>query len=79
CIIAMRCRSPFARLLAMGITMTVFFYVFINVGMVMGILPVVGVPLPLISFGGSATLTMMAASGLLLNCDINRDLTLPKR
>lgn len=79
CIIAMRCRSQFARLLAMGITMTVFFYVFINVGMVMGILPVVGVPLPLISFGGSATLTMMAASGLLLNCDINRDLTLPKR
>lgn len=79
CVIALRCRSQFCRLMALGITMTIFFYVFINVGMVMGMLPVVGVPLPLISFGGSATLTLMAATGFLLNCDINRDLTLPKR
>lgn len=78
-IIALRCRSQYCRLVALGITMTIFFYVFINVGMVMGMLPVVGVPLPLISYGGSATLTLMAASGFLLNCDINRDLTLPKR
>lgn len=76
--IASRTRSQFGRLLAMGITMTIFFYVFINVGMVMGILPVVGVPLPLISYGGSATITFMVATGLLLNCDINRDLALPK-
>ncbi|MEM7570242.1 MAG: rod shape-determining protein RodA [Pseudomonadota bacterium] len=78
-VIALRCRSQYCRLVALGITMTVFFYVFINVGMVMGLLPVVGVPLPLISYGGSATLTLMAATGFLLNCDINRDLTLPKR
>lgn len=76
--IASRTRSQFGRLMAMGITMTIFFYVFINVGMVMGILPVVGVPLPLISYGGSATITFMVATGLLLNCDINRDLVLPK-
>lgn len=76
--IAGRTQSQFARLMAMGITMTIFFYVFINVGMVMGILPVVGVPLPLISYGGSATITFMVATGLLLNCDINRDLSLPK-
>ncbi|MEM9880786.1 MAG: rod shape-determining protein RodA, partial [Pseudomonadota bacterium] len=77
--IAARSTSQFGRLLAMGITTAMFFYVFINVGMVMGILPVVGVPLPLISFGGSATLTFMIATGLLLNCDINRDVALPKR
>lgn len=76
--IASRAQSQFSRLLAMGVTMTIFFYVFINVGMVMGILPVVGVPLPLISYGGSATITFMVATGLLLNCDINRDLSLPK-
>jgi len=77
-IIASRSVSQFGRLLAMGLTMAMFFYVFINVGMVMGLLPVVGVPLPLISFGGSATITFMVATGLLLNCDINRDVSLPK-
>ncbi len=51
--IAFRSRSHFGRLLALGLTVNVFLYVFINTGMVMGLLPVVGVPLPLISYGGT--------------------------
>ena len=71
--IALRARNHFGRLLAMGITITLFLYVFINIGMVMGLLPVVGIPLPLVSYGGTAMLTVLAACGLLISVYIHRD------
>ena len=52
---------------------TLFLYVFINIGMVMGLLPIVGVPLPFISYGGSALLTSMSAIGLIISCHVHRD------
>jgi rod shape determining protein RodA len=77
-IVALRARSHFGRLLAMGIGITVFLYVFINTAMVMGLLPVVGVPLPLVSYGGTAMLTVMFACGLLLGINVHRDLVIPR-
>jgi rod shape determining protein RodA len=77
--ISLRARNQFARLLAMGLTTTLFLYVFINVGMVMGILPVVGVPLPLISYGGTAMLTVLIGFGLLLCIYIHRDVKIGRR
>ena len=65
--------NKFARLLTIGMTTTLFFYVFINTGMVMGLLPIVGVPLPFISYGGSALLTSMTAIGLIISCHVHRD------
>ena len=58
-VIASRAQTSFARLLAGSITLTFFVYIFVNIGMVSGILPVVGVPLPLISYGGTSMLTLM--------------------
>ena len=72
--IAFRCRSQFARLLAMGLSVNFFLYVFINIAMVMGILPVVGVPLPLISYGGTAMLTVLIGFGLIMSCWLHRDM-----
>jgi rod shape determining protein RodA len=77
-VVALRARSHFGRLLAMGIGITVFLYVFINTAMVMGLLPVVGVPLPLVSYGGTAMLTVMFACGLLLGINVHRDLVIPR-
>ena len=54
--------------------MTFFFYVFVNVGMVSGMLPVVGVPLPLISFGGTSMVTLMAGFGILMSIHHHRSL-----
>jgi len=71
--IAFRCRSQFGRLLALGITTNFFLYVFINTAMVMGLVPVVGVPLPLISYGGTAMLTVMFGFGLLMGVYVHRD------
>ncbi len=65
--IAVRARTHFSRLLAGSITMVMFIYVFVNVGMVTGILPVVGVPLPLLSYGGTALLTIGIACGMLMS------------
>lgn len=76
--IAMRARHVYGRLLAMGLTMNLGLYAFVNIGMVMGLLPVVGAPLPLVSYGGSAMLSAMIITGLLLNVDVNRGATLPK-
>ena len=64
--IAWRAQSHFGRLLAGSLTLTFFVYVFVNVGMVSGILPVVGVPLPLVSLGGTSLVTLMAGFGLLM-------------
>lgn len=77
--IGLRVRSQFGRLLAMGVTTTFFLYVFINVAMVMGLIPVVGVPLPLISYGGTAMVTILTGFGLLLSAYIHRDIQIPKR
>ncbi|HVJ55018.1 MAG TPA: rod shape-determining protein RodA [Aliidongia sp.] len=77
--IALRCRNQFGRLLALGITLNVFLYVFINTAMVMGLIPVVGVPLPLISYGGTAMLTVMYGFGLLISVYIHRDVRINRR
>ena len=77
--IALRSRSHFGRLLALGITINFFFYVFINTAMVMGLLPVVGIPLPLVSYGGTAMLTVMFGFGLLMSVYIHRDVRLGRR
>ncbi len=71
--IAFRSRSNFGRLLALGVTINVFLYVFINTAMVMGLIPVVGVPLPLISYGGTAMLTVMFGFGLMMCVYVHRD------
>jgi len=77
--IAMRSRTQFGRLLAMGVVSTLSLYVFINVAMVLGLIPVVGVPLPLISYGGTAMLTIMIGFGLLMNVYIHRDTKIGRR
>jgi rod shape determining protein RodA len=74
--IAFRSRNHFGRLLALGITVNVFLYVFINTAMVMGLIPIVGVPLPLISYGGTAMLTVMFGFGLMMSVYVHRDLRL---
>ncbi|MDA0261105.1 MAG: rod shape-determining protein RodA [Proteobacteria bacterium] len=78
-IIALRARNQFGRLLGLGVTATFFIYVFINVAMVMGLIPVVGVPLPLISYGGTAMVTIFAGFGLLMNVHIHREVRIPRR
>jgi rod shape determining protein RodA len=77
--IAFRARHQFGRLVAAGITATIFFYVFINMAMVMGLIPVVGVPLPLISYGGTALLNLMFCAGLLMNVWVHRDVQMAAR
>ncbi len=72
-VIALRARDPFGRLVATGITSNYFLYVFVNLAMVMGAIPVGGVPLPLVSHGGSALLTAMFGFGLLLSVEVHRD------
>lgn len=65
--VAFKCRDLFGVFLAVGITCMNFWHVFINMGMVMGILPVVGMPLPMISYGGSSVITTLIGVGILLN------------
>ena len=77
--IALRSRNQFGRLLGLGLVTTFALYVFVNVGMVMGLLPVVGVPLPLISYGGTSMLTILLSFGLVIGVSINRDLMLNKQ
>ncbi len=70
--IAHGCRDSFGTIMAVGITSMFFWQVFINVGMVMGIMPVVGMPLPMISYGGSSVLTTLIGIGLLMNVSMRR-------
>ena len=70
--ISYSCRDIFGSILAFGITIMIFWQIFINVGMVMGLMPVVGVPLPLISYGGSSVITNMVGIGILLNISMRR-------
>ncbi|PKU24628.1 rod shape-determining protein RodA [Telmatospirillum siberiense] len=76
---SLRARSQFARLVGLGLTTTFFLYVFINIAMVMGLVPVVGVPLPLISYGGTAMLTLLFGFGLILSVYIHRDIHIGRR
>jgi Cell cycle protein len=78
-VIALRSRNRFGRLLGLGIVKNLFLYVFINIAMVAGLIPVVGVPLPLISFGGTAMLTVMFGVGLLMSVHTDRDVRLNRR
>ncbi len=70
--IAYGCRNMFGAILAFGITCMIFWQIFINFGMVMGLMPVVGVPLPLISYGGSSVITNMIGFGILLNISMRK-------
>ncbi len=67
--VAMRTQDKFARLVAAGLTTTIFFYVAINLMMVMGLAPVVGIPLPFMSYGGSSMLTVMLCIGIIMAID----------
>jgi rod shape determining protein RodA len=67
--VSLNAKTRFAQLTAAGLTATVFFYVAINLMMVMGLAPVVGVPLPLVSYGGSAVMTVMLCIGLLMSLE----------
>jgi rod shape determining protein RodA len=67
--VGQRAKSRFARLTAAGLATTIFFYVAINLMMVMGLAPVVGIPLPLVSFGSSAQMTVLLCLGILMSID----------
>jgi rod shape determining protein RodA len=77
--IALRCRHQFGRLVAMGIAVNFFLYIAVNVAMVMGAIPVGGVPLPLVSYGGSAGLTVMLGFGILMSVHVHRDVEFKDR
>ena len=70
--IAFGCREPFGTILAVGITAMIAWQFVINIGMVMGLMPVVGVPLPFISYGGSSLLTTLICVGILMNISMRR-------
>ena len=75
-IFAFRTTSYFAKLVIIGLNTNYFLYVFINIAMVLGLLPVVGIPLPLISYGGTVMLSVMASFGIILCMDVNRHINL---
>ncbi|MGA0392533.1 MAG: rod shape-determining protein RodA [Rhodospirillales bacterium] len=77
--ISLGIRNQFGRLIGLGITVTFFLYVFINIAMVTGLIPVVGVPLPLISYGGTAMMTVLIGFGLLLGVHVHRDIVIGRR
>jgi rod shape determining protein RodA len=70
---ALRCRHQFGRLAALGIATNLFLYCFVNLAMVMGLIPVGGVPLPLVSYGGSALTAVMLGFGVLMSIHVHRD------
>lgn len=70
--IAKEAQTPYNRLLTASLTMAFFFSAFVNMGMVMGILPVVGIPLPLISYGGTALVTFLAGFGIMMSISTHR-------
>ena len=65
--LSLKCEDNFSRLLGASLTFVFFTYIFVNIGMVSGLLPVVGVPLPLISYGGSSLITLMASFGIIMS------------
>ncbi len=70
--IAYACKEPFGTILAVGVTAIIFWQVIINISMVMGLMPVVGVPLPFVSYGGSSVITIMICASILLNISMRR-------
>jgi len=76
--IALTCRNQFGRLAAFGLTVSFFLYVFVNVAMVTGTIPVVGIPLPLVSYGGTAMLTLLIGCGLLLSISVHREMRISR-
>ena len=76
--LSVQCKAIFAKLLIMGLTTTFMLYIFINLAMVMGLAPVVGVPLPLISYGGTVILVVMGGFGLILSAHLHRGIELPR-
>jgi rod shape determining protein RodA len=78
-LVGLRCQNHFGRLIALGVATNIFLYAFINMAMVMGILPVVGVPLPLISYGGTALITVMGGFGLLLGAAVHSDIHIARK
>jgi rod shape determining protein RodA len=76
--IALRCRHMFGSLLAIGVSAMLFIHIIINMMMVMGLIPVVGVPLPLLSYGGSIMISMLLGFGLMQNAYAHRDAHLPR-
>jgi rod shape determining protein RodA len=77
-LVALRCQSQFGRLVAMGAGANVTLYVGINIGMVTGLLPVVGIPLPLVSYGGTAMLALLLMLGLVLSADAHSHTPIPR-
>lgn len=77
-IFALRSSSYFGKLMAVGLATSYFLYVIINIAMVLGLLPVVGVPLPLISYGGTVMLSVMAGFGIILAVNTNRNINIGK-
>lgn len=76
--LSLMCKEVFSKLLILGLTTTFTLYIFINLGMVMGLVPVVGVPLPLISYGGTVILAVMGGFGLILSAHLYRGVELPR-
>jgi len=76
--IAMASRSQFGRLVALGLTLNFFFYIMINGLMVMGLIPVVGIPMPLLSYGGTAMLTVLFGFGVLMSVHVHRLVEIPR-
>lgn len=76
--LSINCKEMFSKLLILGLTTTFTLYIFINLGMVMGLAPVVGVPLPLISYGGTVVLAVMGGFGLILSAHLHRGVELPR-
>ncbi|MGH8460852.1 MAG: FtsW/RodA/SpoVE family cell cycle protein, partial [Stenotrophobium sp.] len=72
--ISLRAQDTFQRLLGASLSLTFFLYIFINTGMVIGLMPVVGVPLPLVSYGGSAVVSLLACFGMLMSIHTHRKL-----
>ena len=77
-VFALRTASYYGKLLAIGLTTSYFLYVIINIAMVLGLLPVVGVPLPLISYGGTVILSVMSSFGIILAINTNRNINIGK-
>jgi len=76
--IAMDTRSQFGRLVAMGVCLNFLLYILINTSMSMGLIPVVGIPLPLVSYGGTALMTVLLGFGLMLSVQIHRGVEIPR-
>jgi rod shape determining protein RodA len=77
--ISLRAASQFGRLLGLGLVSVFFLYVLINIAMVTGLVPVVGVPLPLVSYGGTSMMTLLFGFGLLMSVQVHRDVPVPRR